>query len=84
MSVKDSGQDVVLVGARFPRELYQQLEELARLNMRSVGRECVFWCAAALRDREAGKQERRPDHQQLSTGGYYVEKSDRCKLSNTQ
>lgn len=57
MSVKDSGQDTVLVAARFPRDLYRQLEELARLNMRSVGRECVYVCAAALREREASKQE---------------------------
>lgn len=52
----DARQDVVLVAARFPRDLYEQLHAQAQKNMRSVGKECVVLCQAALQEREAGKQ----------------------------
>ena len=54
-------QDLVLVAARFPRDQYKQLVELARANLRSVGKECAVLTMAALREQEASKQGRRPD-----------------------
>ena len=56
-------QDVVLVAARFPRALYEELERYARVNMRPVGKECVFLCEAALREREMGKRKQRRQSQ---------------------
>ena len=50
------GQDIICIYARFPRSLYEQLQSHARVNMRSVGKECVVLCEAALREREKDKQ----------------------------
>ena len=56
MRTADLGKDVIQVGARFPRDLYEQLQARARVNMRSIGKECVVLCEAALRERETDKQ----------------------------
>ncbi len=59
MRTADVERDIIRVYSRFPKALFEQLETYARTNKRSIGQSCEILCEAALRERDAGKQEQR-------------------------